>query len=339
MGAEVLCPPGQYLGKQEQCLPLTPCAGAPRVHMLKEDVAGEFSGPDGKYLLSRILQKFYAQNEDNYDFLILWTKKDVSETGPGYIGGGTSRSVNRNIAGINGGHVQSTIAQTLKSISVHPAWFAYESVLQSTGSPPAFDPSGINGVMHELAHHWCCYIKLDAENKIAIMSEALRASHWPNALDLFAGEDFAGGDIMGGDPWVAKRDTRNCGGRTEDESRKQKQFSYLTLYLMGLAPRERVSPVVFSEFENPADPSCLVLPDAHYLGSRTITIDDIIALNGERSLSFADSQKKFNIAMVIVADKDTEPPSGFVEDVDKIKDLLLTSWPRATRGTSELAIC
>ncbi len=168
--------------------------------------------------------------------------------------------------------------------------------------------------LHEIAHGWCAY--LDGPSSLAGQIDREPFSHW--------GFTSVGGVLGGWDPAglesLGDRKYRVCGPSPlegfapQGYANNNIPYSPLELYLMGLLPPEEVpdirvalNPVVAGQ-----EGSCVAF-FADEL--ETVTIEDIIAVNGPRRPSTDQSQKHFNIALVIIAeDPLTDGEWQFYED-------------------------
>jgi len=146
---------------------------------------------------------------------------------------------------------------------------------------------------HEIGHSWCADI---GESLTLCRCENSYGNHW-NPLSDIGGQmnaflfhpDVTGHLKNNGDgTWRIERDPSN-----------NSLYSELDLYVMGLIPSSEVQPV--NILVNPDLTDHLnVVPESVI----TYTIQDIMdAEGGERIPSYADSQKEFNVAFVVVKNK------------------------------------
>ena len=104
---------------------------------------------------------------------------------------------------------------------------------------------------------------------------------------------------VGGLHWQKNSDnsfTSTGGGR---------YYSDLDLYLMGMIDKTKVSAMTLIENAS-IDPAKLPEPGATITGTaRTVTIDDIVAAEGERIPSAVDSPKAFKVGYILITTPDT----------------------------------
>ncbi len=229
--------------------------------------------------------------------------------------------MNRNIDGIGGDYPTFPDAPYLKALigfDLFPVWTFL----------PAPDSIWLNRVLiHEIGHYWLSYVRL---------SQHIEMGHWWNNLDLFNGDNRYI-DPMAYYHWIINNGQEVCVNGTAAS-----KFSDLSLYLMGLLSPDQVSPIYEHEFEfkpgkdfyNLWGPTCGDV--RHFIETKTITIQDIINLNGVRNPSYEQSKKDFRIAFVIVAGKGETVPKGFVDHVKIYMDALPDGWYQLTSGKSTM---
>jgi len=138
-------------------------------------------------------------------------------------------------------------------------------------------------------HRFGSYVRY--KNADGTLNESLLgkdSAHWSYLLD-------SKGSIMYGNGW---KDTTD-GTFTSVASRNS--FSPLDLYLMGMIPKEQVPPMLLIDNQM-VDKTQLPQLGATITGTaKTVTIDDIIATEGERIPNAATAQKKFNVGFVLIS--------------------------------------
>ncbi|MFH1175507.1 MAG: hypothetical protein V1698_02180, partial [bacterium] len=266
--------------------------------------------------VEKFKEQFYQNYGDFYDFILLFPTKSLQAH--------YSITVNYDVKGLGVGYKPDSNLKQLKSITELDFYTIWSAFSEST-----IRQELLRTIAHEMGHHWCCYIGGFGINL---------PLHWTYNIDLFNGNP-AYLDIMGYFQWIRKDSQEIC---VENIPSITKRFSDLTLYLMGLLPKEQVRPIYVHDFEKkPGDsyfntwgPSC----DSSYkfLGTRTVTIDDIIKANGSRIPSYENSQKDFRVAFVILSEKNEDVPQGFIDYVKLYKQALPAAWEEATDGKSHI---
>jgi len=303
---------------------LTPAVST-NVLVLEEQKLHDLLSPilnSDRWLISgeKFFKQFYQMYADDYDFIALFATKPLRTS--------YSNVINREIEGIGAYKIASPEIKKLKTIAVQNFYPNWES------SPNFDDRFLTKTLIHEIGHHWLAFMK------------GLPASgddvHWPNNLDLFSG-DSRYVDPLAYYQWVIKNNQEICVDVNSNSSIIK--FSNLSLYLMGLIPKEQVFPIFVHEFEKKSSsdwfynlwgPQC---EQTHkFTKTKTLTIEDIISANGIRNPSYKESQKNFRIAFVIVSDKGSVVPSGFIDYVKKYADALPKAWGEMTGGKSQMSV-
>lgn len=147
-------------------------------------------------------------------------------------------------------------------------------------------------INHEIGHRWAAYL-----NQAALNLSLPTGFHWGPSNHV---------GQMGNGPYLLEE----AGGyrvtnADDSENFIANPFSNLELYLMGLVRPDEVHPYRFV-----TDPSVDVQFDAVLPASstRAVTIDDIIAVYGEREPAMAASQNAFTAAYVVVSDRMLSKP-------------------------------
>ncbi|MFP4040966.1 MAG: CARDB domain-containing protein, partial [Desulfosudaceae bacterium] len=244
-------------------------------------VDGSYSAP-----VQAISNEFFASHADKYDFLVIFSGFDfeMPETD--------------NARGFYCG-----IKNDVQGIGIEPydnsPLYGSDSRLQGAVVMGCLDDkvtdalspefSTIMGTLsHELLHRWGCYATFQDENNEG--SQALlgkNMAHWSFLLDT-------DGSLMYGNQW------HDNGNGTFTSLPGHKYYSPLDLYLMGLVDKTEVPPMLL--IDNPEiDPKRLPVAGETISGTaRTVTIEDIIAAEGERIPSAENAQKQFRIGTVLI---------------------------------------
>jgi hypothetical protein len=230
-----------------------------------------------------IAREFYATHKDEYDFLVIFTDFDIkfeSEAVAFYLG------VKNDTLGIgneifdngylygSGGKLQGTIDMgNVANLATSPV-------------DPRFDFS-LDTLAHEMLHRWGAHVKfLDSSGELSTALLGKDGSHWSYLLD-------SNGSLEYGNNW------EDNGDGTFTSIAARKYFSPLDLYLMGMIDSSEVPPMLL--IENPdIDPTQVSSGGDTISGTpRYVTIEDIIAAEGERVPNAKDSRKQFKMAFVL----------------------------------------
>jgi hypothetical protein len=191
-------------------------------------------------------------------------------------------------------------------------------------------------VGHELGHRW-------AANASAIVKGdtiVLGPTHWLQGVHLPAAFPYGSpneADAMGGSTWKDNGD----GTYTQldrDYYSPAKGWSWLALYLMGLAKPEEVPPFfILRNLQRTGQQDAQGRPI--FRGEKTvITIQDVIAAMGPRTPDFDRAQKNFNTAMVVITMPGKPPSRELITAANNIADRWIVYWSKTTGGRSTMTV-
>lgn len=272
--------------------------------VLIDDGTLTHSGPGGLVLdLRAVARKFYETYADNADFMAVFTDFDLQEFGAACY------RVKNDVRGIGYALFDNT------------AHYGSSGRLQCVLMMNRLAGTGVNLIAHECGHRWIAYVRhLDAESKVssALLTTYPPPVHWTQNMVT------AGWDLMGGRPWLDNGD----GTFTMDESadRSGRDFSNLDLYLMGLIEPAGVGPILYIKADHEAGGT-----ETTIAGSLVeVSVEDIIAVEGPRLPGVSDSQKDFNMALVLVTQHGASDAE--LDALETITTLWPERWKQITRG-------
>lgn len=291
------------------------------------EVAGEYAatlsdGSINNVPRQEIAKEFYKNHSDDYDFLVMFSNFDFQMPEPEAVafyqgvrndtlGIGIEIADNSSLYGSNG-KLQGTIDM------------GYLAKLVSDPFDPQFSFT-LGTLSHELLHRWGArsqFTKADG----SISSDLLGKDgyHWSFLLDT-------AGSLQYGNRWV------DNGDGTFTSLPGRKYYSPLDLYLTGLLDKSQVPPMLLIE-NSEVDPAQVSQSGVTISGQATyVTIDDIIAADGERVPSFESSQKDFKIGFILV----TQPGTYTGNELPAITNIM-TAWPvwfsSLTGGVGKVAV-
>jgi hypothetical protein len=142
---------------------------------------------------------------------------------------------------------------------------------------------------------------------------------------------------MGGSTWKENAD----GTFTQldrDYYSPAKGWSWLALYLMGLAKPDEVKPFfILRNLQRTGQQDA----DGHpiYRGTKTVvTIQDVIAAMGPRVPDVEHSQKKFNTAIVVMTMPGKQPTKELLSAANNIREHWIAYWSKTTDGRSVMTV-
>jgi len=212
-------------------------------------------------------QQFYGYYHDDYDFL------QIVYVEPSYPSNRYHFQVRNDVDGIGVTKFNSApsfgSSGKLQGITVYPVDFFFDA--------------GETAFCHELGHQWVLFLK----------NSALQPGpHWPPSTMAHGvmGFNIPGSSVGGDFPYDVTAVTATTARITD--APVTKEFSDFDLYLMGLLPASAVVPGIVVQ-GTPC--SGFTLP------SSTITINDVIAVNGPRLPDAVAAQKLFDVGVVVIS--------------------------------------
>lgn len=174
----------------------------------------------------------------------------------------------------------------------------------------------ISQIAHEMGHRWAAFVSAKVDGNTI----PLGPTHWARGLQARVAFPYrrpTEASIMGGGVWQENFD-QTYTQLDDDYYVPATGWSYLDLYLMGL-----ISPVEVPDFFILRS----LVPAGKDANGRSIfkadrtkvTIQDVIAAEGERSPGVDKSQRQFNTGMVIVVQRGAKPSSELIERTNGIR--------------------
>ncbi len=194
----------------------------------------------------------------------------------------------------------------------------------------------VSQIGHELGHRWAA----SASALVNGETIPLGPTHWAAGVHLQAAFPYGRSyeaDLMGGSTWKENGD----GTYTQldrDYYNPAKGWSWLALYLMGLAKPEEVPPFfILRNLQRTGQQDADGRPI--YKGDKTvITINDVIAAMGPRSPAFDAAQRKFNTAIVVITMPGKKPTPALIKAANDISEKWIAFWSKTTGGRSTMTV-
>ncbi|HEX8153605.1 MAG TPA: hypothetical protein VF698_10785 [Thermoanaerobaculia bacterium] len=199
----------------------------------------------------------------------------------------------------------------------------------------ANDRSAARLLMHELGHHWLLSIAATEEGRTTTVLNPVSA-HPAQYVDTRAAFPVYGGgetSVMGGG-WFApagdsKFDTRDM---------RPYSFTWLELYLMGLAAPAEVPPIFYIDASSPQLAGEYFPPASQtFTGrKREVTLEQILSVMGPRNPAFPDTSRKFKVLFVLLAAPERPVTAAELAAMDGYRRLLAERFRLATNGRGEV---
>ncbi len=285
--------------------------------------------PDTEALACRVVAHF----GDEFDFIVFhsqfpWDVQQHGSAWNGYYGnvGVTAGTGNQGDSRAPCGQVR------LKGHIDQPWWMWDRRVFEAASGVHHPDNAGFDrglySFSHELAHSWTA----DALYMTNAGPVELGPTHWRRELHLpaaFPWRAFGGvhRSLMGGSYW---REYGDGSFSLERTSPSTLGFSWLDLYAMGLADASEV-------------PDMFIVRNATRVGSgryrgqkEVVTIEQIIAADGPRRPTRANSPEEFNVGFVYLLAPGEKPSAELLNLHAQFRDAALEHWFHVTGGRSRL---
>ena len=263
-----------------------------------------------------IAREFYKTHKDEYDFLVIFTNFDLqfpeADAKAFYMG------VRNDVQGLgielfdysslfgSSGKLQGTIDMgNISNLVADPVDPGFEETLST--------------LAHEQMHRWGAHLRFrDANGNISTDLLGKDSAHWSFLLNSY-------GSVLYGNYW------QDNGNGAFTSIGASKYYSPLDLYLMGFNDKTHVPPMLL--IDNPEiNRERLPETGATISGSpRSVTMDDITIVEGERAPGAAESQKSFRTAFIFITE-----PGTFAGDeiygIENIRNGWVTRYSVLTDG-------
>jgi hypothetical protein len=174
----------------------------------------------------------------------------------------------------------------------------------------------ISQIAHEMGHRWAAFVSA----KVGGETIPLGPTHWARGLEArvaFPYQRPIEASIMGGGVWQDNLEGTYT-QLDDDYYVPATGWSYLDLYLMGLISPAEVPDFFILRNLAPAGKDANGHPI--FKADRTkVTIQDVIAAEGERAPGVDKSQRQFNTGMVIVVQHGAKPSSELIDRANGIR--------------------
>ena len=263
-------------------------------------------------------KKFFSNHPDHYDQILIWTDQPLIQDAFAY-----EITVSNEIRGIgqdvydqssefgSGGQLRSVVVMD---------WLGKYPDNPTTKFLGENNTLSVMG--QEVGHRWLAY--MDFRDHTGATSDALLGrdlAHWSFFFNSEA-------SVMEGN------EISDLGGGQFKTTDAVKRYSHLDQYAMGLIPSSSVPTMFYVESPN----STHAKDDAPQIGvtfsgtRRDFLIDDVIAVNGQRSPTSADATKTHRQAFIYVVSSGRNLDSGQVAKLDNIRKQWETFFVQATDG-------
>lgn len=195
-------------------------------------------------------------------------------------------------------------------------------------------PGASRVALHELGHRWLLFASLmeNGQRTEVLNPVSAHPAQYVDTRAAFKVYTDTDTSVMGGGFFTDHRDGTFSSGPYGPYG-----YSWLDLYLMGLAAPEEVAPMFYISGSSPAlGGEYYAPPDRTWTGTRRdFSVQQVIEGTGARRPAFPDTQRNFRVVFVLVRDPDRPVTEQEVATVNHYRGLLETDFRTATnnRGT------
>jgi len=231
------------------------------VNIMMPTFGDGFFQDDHGFELQAVSQRFYQDFEDSYDTLAIVPEANYNAPYSAF-----HRNVRNEVRGIG-----------LTLMDNSSSYGSANRRLQGVELYVGADFTRASSTSHELAHQWGSYLDW------ARLASIRRAGHQPEAHDpLWSVGETLIGSVLGASRRVEPATDGWRIGLTPSPAR----LHPFTLYAMGLLPKEAVPTVTVFDDQAQFSPTLVSTPGLGTLlagGEHTVTVFNVIGMNGERS--------------------------------------------------------
>jgi hypothetical protein len=287
----------------------------------------------------RLLKSVYTRIPPRDDIAIVFTDFRIDDL---YGVGGGAIAANVPLKGVGKGneHPRSTrdVGSTKLQMTIATTWLGsptFEEAGQNDDGTNWYNfGRGVKWIAHECTHRWG--MDMSFVNPSTGQTEKLTDSlgHWRQGLDttamfpvteLYLQPRNDGGSVMGGTAWRQNSDGTFL--QSDYPFIIPGGYSALDLYVMGMLPAERVTPMLLIE-------DLKDLGDNRFSGSPVrVRIEDIVAAMGQRVPAYADAQKVWHMSFYVVHEPGREADPALMARAEGLAAAVVNYFYRATGGT------
>lgn len=190
-------------------------------------------------------------------------------------------------------------------------------------------PGASRVVLHEIGHRWLLFASLmeNGQRSNVLNPVSAHPAQYVDTRAAFKVYTDRDTSVMGGGSFIDNRDGTFSSGPYGPYG-----YSWLDLYLMGLAAPEEVPSMFYISGSSPALGGEYYAPaDRTYTGTRRdFTVQQVIEGTGARRPAFPGTQRNFRVVFVLVSDPDRPVTEQEVATVNHYRSLLETDFRTAT---------
>ncbi|HKO00198.1 MAG TPA: hypothetical protein VJ032_00810, partial [Thermoanaerobaculia bacterium] len=270
----------------------------------------------------RAVRDLYHLQDANYDAIAIYQNfyTDLIFYAGAYSSGGNSQ-----VTGITSStNVSPTFPRTPALMHMNKVGYGWNRAADLAG----------HVVMHELGHRWLYFISImeSGEKKFSLNPLRAHPAQYVDTRAAFSVRTDHDASVMGGGLFA------QAGNKFTSTEFTNFGYSWLDLYLMGLADKSEVAPWFYIANSNPK------LGDAYYPPEkktfdgerRDVVIQQVIDSMGTRKPAYPDTQRTFRTLFVLLADPSRPATDEEIAAVDSYRQILRENFPIATGGRANV---
>jgi len=278
-----------------------------------------------------VLKKFYESHPDIYDFAIIYS------TIPTDVQTGNGLTVKNGVRG--NGSFFPDLDETAKYGSKGKLRLQV-FMPPKLGIDNLYDEDQWHMLLHEFSHLWLMFIgdiadcatrpdfNVKCKNQPTEFRVNSNGAHWSDNVDTAIREN----GIVYEDPNGGGAYNYSNGYCTTVAPSRPRQFRFndIDLYLMGFISSSQAHPIYWYDLQ-PYNQQLQAQCTQH-----TISVDDIIKMEGSRQPAYPDAQRDFSVAFILLSAKGQNPTQAQIDKLNYIAQNFPAKWFSATRQTSRI---
>ncbi len=190
------------------------------------------------------------------------------------------------------------------------------------------DGSKVSVLSHELGHRWLFFI--DGVGTSRAGGHPAQNAHLPAPFSWFTSIDSS---CMGGATWTDNLD----GTFTSPDTRTYYAYSWLELYLMGLADPTEVPPWYYIDSQPALTGPYYPPVSSTFSGVKAdLTITDVVNANGVRDPAYPATQNEFRVGFVLLSRPENPAVSSDLANVREKMELWTRRWADSVNDRASL---
>jgi len=190
--------------------------------------------------------------------------------------------------------------------------------------------------LHEFGHRWLLFVSVmqDGVRRFTLNPVSAHPAQYVDTRAAFKVYTDSDSSVMGGGFFTDNNDGTFTTGPSAAYG-----YSWLDLYLMGLADPSEVRPWFYvADSSPPLGDEYYAPSNSTYMGTRKeVTLQQVIDATGERRPARPDAQRRFKAVFVLLTDPEREPTQDELELIQQYRALMESDFRIATSQRGEVS--